>query len=185
MSPATRSCSSCGAELPRSARFCRACGGAQGDDAEARGDAIEEAAAPAQPRPTIAGRSRFPLGRLLLVLAVGGVIAYFAISGGGSESDTAKADRLAAKFPRWYSFGQQACAGSSLAELRLRFGTTLDADRAEIASAIQTYVGNNASGDPLTSFDKGFTAVVGCFDAWGGLIGREKQPLNTPPGGST
>jgi hypothetical protein len=78
MSAATRSCSSCGAELPSGARFCRMCGAPQEDAAQARDEAIEEAVAPAQPRPTIAGRPHFSVGALFGVLVVGGVIAYIA-----------------------------------------------------------------------------------------------------------
>ena len=83
MSTATRSCPSCGAELPSRARFCRACGAPQEESSEARITAIEEKSP--EPHPTLAGRSRFPIGRLVLVLGVVGVIAYFAISGGSGS----------------------------------------------------------------------------------------------------
>jgi hypothetical protein len=81
----TTPCDACGAPLPTGARFCRTCGARQQQKSAVD---REEAAAPdANPKPTLAGPSHFPYGRLAIVLAVGGVIAYFAIAGSDNPYD--------------------------------------------------------------------------------------------------
>jgi hypothetical protein len=117
--------------------------------------------------------------RVVRVVSLALLAFAFALLGSGcGESDAARANRLARKYPNVYVMGHGLCAKRDQNDLANTFSNGDDRLEA-IARGISDEVKQLSGSD-----EQGETAAVGCFDAWGGLGGRSNHPLSVPPGGN-